>query len=133
MIISKNVRLIDYFSVTHATFDLIVFTLHIDNLIFSTEPNQTEATKLERAQQPHCNACSIDQLLNACALHFTQGKPCIGCPLPREHRQGGDDGFVISQSPIPRMIAKKCHRVLGDGEGRNWTNKYISNHGSRFK
>ena len=34
---------------------------------------------------------SIAELLNACALHFTQGRPCIGYPLPREHRQGGRD------------------------------------------
>lgn len=51
-------------------------------------------------------------LMEACENLFGQGRPCLGCP------QGGNfkhrkKEFLISQTPIPRKIARSCLKVLG--------------------
>ena len=52
------------------------------------------------------------QFKELCDHHFGQGKPCLGCPEEEKDRLGSQ-GFLISQTPIPRKISTKCHKVLG--------------------
>ena len=52
-----------------------------------------------------------DELLEACENHFGKGRPCLGCP--EEQDKHVDAEFYISQTPIPRRIARKCLKFLG--------------------
>ena len=55
-----------------------------------------------------------DHFKEACERHFGQGKPCLGFPdKEKEKSEVGTLGFLISQTPIPRKISNKCHKVLG--------------------
>ena len=64
-------------------------------------------------------ATNAQQLQNACSQHFSQGRPCIGCPL-RDQSQDGER-FLISQSPMPRMISKRCQGVVGENGNSEMT------------
>ena len=48
----------------------------------------------------------------ACKTLFDQGKPCLGCPEDDKEDHLGSE-CVISQTPIPRKIAKGCHQLMG--------------------
>ena len=52
------------------------------------------------------------QFKELCDRHFGQGKPCLGCPEEEKNKLGSQE-FLISQTPIPRKISAKCHKVLG--------------------
>ena len=58
------------------------------------------------------NIVGPGQLLEVCEEHFSQGRPCLGCPDEDEEKLCRKD-FLVSQTPIPRKIAKTCHKVLG--------------------
>ena len=53
-----------------------------------------------------------DQLLEACERHFGNGRPCLGCP--EEEDKHVDAESFISQTPIPRRIARGCLKLLGN-------------------
>ena len=55
-----------------------------------------------------------DQFKDLCDRHFGHGKPCLGCPEEAKNKNNeGSQEFLISQTPIPRKISTKCHKVLG--------------------
>ena len=53
------------------------------------------------------------ELVDACRTHFGQGRPCIGHPKPRNDINSPSEDFLVSQTPIPRIISKSCHKFLG--------------------
>ena len=58
---------------------------------------------------------SIEQVVELCKIHFYQGRPCIGCPTGEINDEF--QGFIISQTPVPRKISKSCHGVLSRTAG----------------
>ena len=60
----------------------------------------------------YANIANIDQFIEACTNHF-RGRPCLGCPMGDEEQ--AVQGFVVSQTPIPRKISLECHKVLDAG------------------
>ena len=70
---------------------------------FSRIWNQTVATG---------NVVQEDQLIEACEIHFGQGRPCLGRPEEDKNKYVKEE-FLISQTPIPRRIATACLKVLG--------------------
>lgn len=109
----QSVTLRDYLIIMRSDFDVEIsgepYVAYI--LVFQPRSglylariwNQTVATGY---------ATSTQQLQKACTLHFSQGRPCIGYPLRDQRRDG--NRFVISQSPMPRVISKKCRRVIAE-------------------
>ena len=54
------------------------------------------------------------ELHEACRTHFGQGRPCIGHPSrSRNDIDSPSEDFLVSQTPIPRIISKNCHKFLG--------------------
>ena len=55
------------------------------------------------------SAAGLESFVEACENHFSRGRPCLGCPEEDEGESAMQD-FVVSQTPVPRRIAKACHR-----------------------
>ena len=53
------------------------------------------------------------EFLEICRAHFMSGKPCLGLPVIND--MISDRPFMVSHSPIPRRISKKCKKTLGQG------------------
>ena len=64
----------------------------------------------------YANIANIDEFIEACTNHF-RGRPCLGCPLGDEEQMV--QGFVVSQTPIPRKISLECQKVLDAGRNAN--------------
>ena len=58
---------------------------------------------------------SPEELVQVCKKHFGQGKPCVGFQLQMDD-QAQYEG-LLSMLPIPRKVAKDCHKFLKKGAG----------------
>ena len=58
---------------------------------------------------------TIEQIVELCKIHFYQGRPCIGYPTVEIN--DAFQGYIISQTPVPRKISKLCHGVLSTTAG----------------
>ena len=54
---------------------------------------------------------NIDHFKNVCSKHFCD-PPCLGCPFQEDELAQKMQGFVISQTPVPRKISLGCQKVL---------------------
>ena len=50
------------------------------------------------------NATSLEEFEEACKRHFRGRRLCLGCPESEEEEQ--THSFLLSQTPIPRKIAR---------------------------
>ena len=108
-----SVIISDYFVVMRSNFDLTISGEPYTGLVlllnlmtgkyFSRIWNQTVATG---------TIVDSKELMEACDNHFGQGRPCMGCPLEENYEHDKED-FLISQTPMPRKIARTCLKVLG--------------------
>ena len=62
---------------------------------------------------------SIAEFEDACRKHFSQGRPCLGCPEDTEAI--GGENYLVSHTPVPRRIARSCKKVLGKEVGDDST------------
>ena len=108
-----SVTIGEFFVVMRSGFDLTISGEPYTGLVlllnftsgkyFSRIWNQTVATGI---------VVKADQLMEACEIHFGQGRPCLGCPDEERNKHGRHE-FLISQTPVPRRIATACRKVLG--------------------
>ena len=61
---------------------------------------------------------SLAEFEDACRMHFSQGKPCLGC---LEYPGGEEKEYMLSHTPVPRKIAKSCEKFLGRGASEDST------------
>ena len=47
---------------------------------------------------------TVDQFLESCMKHFDQGQPCLG--ILDNKTEEVNANYVVSQTPLPRKIAK---------------------------
>ena len=58
---------------------------------------------------------TTEEFIQVCKQHFSHGKPCVGFPL--ETNEQGLYECLLSSLPIPRKVAKDCHKFLKKGVG----------------
>ena len=58
---------------------------------------------------------SAEELIQVCKKHFCLGKPCVGFELQMDDRAPYEG--LLSLLPIPRKVAKDCHKFLKKGTG----------------
>ena len=65
------------------------------------------------------NVLNVAQLMEACTNHFS-GQPCLGYPFDKSEQLLQE--FVVSQTPVPRMISAKCKKIIGKDKEVNNVN-----------
>ena len=60
-------------------------------------------------------ATSEEEISQACSTFFSQGRPCLGCPVDDSKDNSTTNDFIISQTPIRRKYSNACHKRLGQG------------------
>lgn len=62
------------------------------------------------------NILNVAQLMEACTNLFS-GQPCLGYPFGESEQMLQE--FVVSQTPVPRMISTKCKKIISKNKVSN--------------
>ena len=107
-----SVRLGDYLIVMNAKEDVTILgEPYIAFQLWLEVKSGKAISRIWGQTVAHNIISDIGHLFDVCVKHFS-AKPCLGCPLQEDEIDQKMQDFMISQTPVPRMISLTCQRVL---------------------
>ena len=108
----SSVLLGDYLVILRSDFDLFISgDPYLASMCLFSLKSGMFLARIWNETVNRVSPCSITEFEEACRKHFSQGRPCLGCP--EESEAIGGEHFLVSHTPIPRKIAKSCKKLLG--------------------
>ena len=106
----SSLRLGDYMVIVKPDFDLMLAgEPYVALMLLFNLRNGTFISRVWNQTVKSGYVADTKQLVGECINHFEQ-RPCIGCP--EEESEYPSEGFLVSQTPVPRKISIGCHKVI---------------------